>query len=126
MRGRIVRSISASVGRPVEGAWVRLRFLPQPGFELKQFVVHDDPRFGAEPILQAPEVAVVVRVWPLLRGRLEIARLSFSEPSLNLVRNGEGKWNVSSLLEKTNQSSTVGNGKTVMFPYIAAEDARVN
>jgi hypothetical protein len=126
MRGRIVRSISASVGRPVEAAWVSLRFLPQPGFELKQFVVHDDPRFGAEPVLQAPEVAVVVRVWPLLRGKLEIARLSFSEPSLNLVRNGEGKWNVSSLLEKTSQSSTVGNGKAVMFPYMAAEDARVN
>src|SRR5262249_59533964 len=92
MRGRIVRSISSSVGRPVEAAWVSLRFLPQPGFELKQFVVHDDPRFGAEPILQAPEVAVVLRVWPLFVGRLEIGRVGFFGARLYLVRHWEGEW----------------------------------
>ena len=87
MRERMVQTISAALGRRVDIARVSLQFLPQPGFELKQFVVHDDPRFSAEPVLQAPEVTAVLRVGALFRGRLEIARLSFSEPSLNLARN---------------------------------------
>ncbi len=126
MRTRIVRSISSALGRPVEASWVSLRFLPRPGFDLKQFVVRDDAHFGAEPILQAPEVSAVLRVGPLLHGRLQIARLSFTEPSLNLVRTREGNWNVAGLLEKTSQSAMAGSGKRISFPYIEASDARVN
>ena len=126
MRTRIVSRISSALGRPVEASSVSLRFLPRPGFELKQFVVRNDARFGAEPVLQAPEVAAVLRVGPLLRGKFEIARLSFSEPSLNLVRNKDGSWNVAALVEKTGQSVPASGNKPSLFPYIEASDARVN
>ena len=77
-----------------------LRLLPQPGFDLENFVVHEDPEFGAEPVLQSSDVVATVRVSSLLRGRLEIARLSLTEPSLNLVRNSEGRWNLEKLVER--------------------------
>ena len=86
-RTRIVRSISLALGRQVDAGSVTVRLLPQPGFELENFLVHDDPAFGAEPVLQSSDVVALVRVSSLLRGRLEISRLSLSEPSLNLVRN---------------------------------------
>jgi len=127
MRERMVQTISAALGRRVDIARVSLQFLPQPGFELKQFVVHDDPRFSAEPVLQAPEVTAVLRVGALFRGRLEIARLSFSEPSLNLARNKDGKWNAASLLERTSQTGTAAAGSARRtFPYIEADNARIN
>jgi len=73
----------------------------QPGFELENFVVHDDPTFSAEPVLRAQEVTAFLRLNSLLRGRLEISRLSLTEPSLNLTRNDDGHWNIEHLLERT-------------------------
>ena len=126
MHARIIHSISSALGRPVEASRVSLRFLPRPGFELKQFVVRDDAHSGAEPVLQAPEVAAVLRVGPLLRGRFEIARLSLTDPSLNLVRSREGNWNIAGLLQKTGLAAPGGNNKPATFPYIEASSARVN
>src|SRR5580658_10267765 len=94
LRSRIVNSISMALGRSVDVSSVSLRLLPQPGFELENFVVHDDPAFGAEPALRSQQVTALLRISSLLRGQLEIATLSLSEPSLNLVRNPEGHWNL--------------------------------
>jgi hypothetical protein len=129
-KSRISGSISRALGRQVEVSSVSLRFLPQPGFDLENFVVHDDPAFGAEPVLRAQEVIAVLRVTSLLRGRLEISRLSLSEPSLNLVRN-EGQWNFSGLIERAAKNPVAPTGKAKTeprpgFPYIEASNGRIN
>src|SRR5215469_16899909 len=85
LRRRIINSVSLSLGRKVDVQWVKLRLLPQPGFELVNFVVYDDPAFSAEPVLSAEEVTAALSFGSLLRGRMEIGRLSLKEPSLNLV-----------------------------------------
>ena len=131
LRTRIVRSISLALGRQVDVGSVTVRLLPQPGFELENFVVHDDPAFGAEPVLQSSEVVALVRVSSLLRGRLEISRLSLSEPSLNLVRNPEGRWNLENLLERAAKTPVAPTSKTRSevrpgFPYIEADHGRIN
>jgi len=107
LRSRIAGSISRALGRPVEVSSVSLRFLPQPGFDLENFVVYDDPAFSSEPILRAQEVTAALRVISLFRGRLEISRLSLTEPSLNLVRTNEGRWNFSSFVERA--AKTLGD-----------------
>ena len=71
LRSRIVHSISLALGRSVEIEHVSLRLLPQPGFDLDNFVVHDDPAFSAEPMLRSQEVTAALRLTSLLRGRLE-------------------------------------------------------
>ena len=131
LRTRIVRSISLALGRPVDVGSVTLRLLPQPGFELENFVVHEDPEFGAEPVLQSSDVVATVRVSSLLRGRLEIARLSLTEPSLNLVRNSEGRWNLEKLVERAASTPVAPTAKTRSevrpgFPYIEADHGRIN
>jgi hypothetical protein len=131
LRARIVSSISSAVGRPVEVASVNLRLLPQPGFDLEGFVMRDDPAFGAEPVMRAQEVTAVLRVLPLLRGKIEIARLNLSEPSLNLVRNEAGHWNLEELLQRTAETAVAPTGKAKTetrpgFPYIQASGARIN
>jgi len=131
LRTRIVHSISLALGRQVEVTSVTLRLLPQPGFVLQNFVVHDDPAFGAEPMLRAEEVTAALRVSSLFRGRMEIARLSLNEPSLNLVRNSEGHWNLEGLLERAAKTPIAPTSKTRTegrpgFPYIEADRGRIN
>jgi hypothetical protein len=131
LRTRIVRSISLALGRQVDVGSVSLRLLPRPGFDLENFVVHDDPAFGAEPVLQSSDVVAIVRVSSLLRGRLEIARLSLAEPSLNLVRNSEGHWNLENLLERAAKTPVAPTTKARNearpgFPYIEVNHGRIN
>ena len=131
LKSRIVSSISSAVGRPVEIGSVSLRLLPRPGFDLENLVVYDDPAFGAEPMLRASEVTAALRLTSLVRGRLEIARLDLTEPSLNLVHAEGGRWNLEALLERTAHMPLAPTGKTKSeprpgFPYIAASSARIN
>ena len=131
LRTRIVSSISLALGRPVDVAAVKLRLLPQPGFDLQNFVVHEDPAFGAEPLLRASEVTASLRIMSLLRGRIEIARLNLTEPSLNLVRNSAGHWNLENLIERAAKvpvapTSKAKTERRLGFPYIQADRGRIN
>ena len=131
LRSRITNSISMAIGKPVEISSVKLRFLPQPGFDLQNFVVHDDPAFSAEPILRAQEVQATIRVRSLFRGRLEISRLNLTEPSLNLVRDSQGSWNLSSFVERAAHIPVAPTSKAKSeprpgFPYIEANGGRIN
>jgi len=47
-------------------------------------------------MVRAQDVSAAIRFRPLFRGRLEIAGLSATEPSINLVRNDQGRWNLAS------------------------------
>jgi hypothetical protein len=132
LKARIANSISRAVDRPVEIGSVQLRFLPQPGFDLENLVIYEDPAFGAEPMLRSSEVTAVVRLTSLLRGRLDVSRLELTEPSLNLVRRKEdGRWNWESLLERAARTPLAPTAKSKSeprpsFPYIAASSGRIN
>lgn len=131
LRSRIAGSVSRAVGRPVEIGSVSLHLLPQPGFDLGNFVVYDDPAFSAEPMLRSDDVTAALRVSSLFRGRLEIARLNLSEPSVNLVRNSAGRWNLEDLLERAAKTPVAPTSKTTnesrpAFPYIEADQGRIN
>lgn len=131
IKSRIVGSISLALGRPVDISSASIRLLPHPGFELENFVVHDDPAFSAEPILRSQDVTASLRLWSLLHGKLEIARLSLSEPSFNLVRNASGHWNLEALLQRAAQTAVAPTGKSKSerrpaFPYIEADGGRIN
>ena len=81
LKARITNSISRAVARPADVGSVQLRFLP-PGFDLQNVVIYEDPAFGAEPMLRAPEVTATVRLTSLVRGRLDISRLELTEPEV--------------------------------------------
>ena len=131
LRGKVSQSISQALGRRVEIGSVHLRFLPRPGFEFENLVIHDDAAFGAEPLLRSPDVTAWLRVLPLFRGRIEIASLSLDEASVNLTRDPQGKWNLEDLLERAARTSTAPTAAQKMesrpaFPYIEATKARIN
>ncbi len=131
LKSRVIVSISSGVGRPVDIGSVKIQLLPRPGFDLENLVVYDDAAFGAEPILRAGEVTAALRLSSLVRGRLEIARLDMSEPSLNLVRKPDGHWNVETLLEHAVRVPLAPTAKARLeprpgFPYIEGSAGRIN
>jgi uncharacterized protein involved in outer membrane biogenesis len=131
LKSRISASISAGLARPVEIGSVHLRLLPRPGFDLENLVVYDDPAFGQEPMLRAPEVTAALRLTSLVRGRLEIARLDLAEPSLNLVHGENGRWNLEALLQHASSVPLAPTAKAKSearpaFPYIQVNSGRIN
>jgi hypothetical protein len=131
LRTRIAGSIGSAMGRRVEIDNVRLRLLPRPGFDLEGLVIYDDPVFSAEPMMRAQEVSAAIRLRSLLRGRIEIATLSATEPSINLVRSPGGRWNLASLIERNAQIPAAPTAKATSerrpaFPYLEATHARIN
>jgi uncharacterized protein involved in outer membrane biogenesis len=131
LKSRIAASIGAGLARPVEIGSVHLRLLPRPGFDLQNLVVYDDPVFGQEPMLRAPEVTADLRLTSLVRGRLEIARLDVTEPSLNLVHGDNGRWNLEALLQHASNVPLAPTAKAKSearpaFPYIQVNSGRIN
>ena len=123
--------MSNALARPVDIGSVNIRLLPRPGFDLENVVIYDDPAFGAEPMLRASEVTAVLRLTSLFRGRIEIARLDLTEPSLNIVHGDNGRWNLAALVERTARNPLAPTAKAKSeprpgFPYIEASGARVN
>ncbi len=130
-RSDVAAAIGRGLGRPVSVGSISLRLFPQPGFSLSNVAVADDPSLSAEPLLRADEVSASLRLSSLWRGRLEIARLSLTDPSLNLVRGENGRWNLQPLLERAAQVPAAPTAKAspesrLRFPYIEADGGRIN
>jgi len=121
-RGQIARALEATLGRPVEIRHVRLKLLSGPGFDLGQVSIAEDPAFGVEPLARMPALRATLRLRSLWTGRMAFSSLVFVEPSLNVVRNSEGRWNLESLLSR----AAAGSRLRAALPYIELQDARIN
>lgn len=131
LRNRISGAIGNALGRRVVIDNVRLHPLPRPGFDLEGLTIYDDPAFSAEPMIRAQDVFAAIRLRSLLRGRLEIAALSATGPSINIVRASDGRWNLAALLERNAQIPAAPTQKAASerrpaFPYLEATNARIN
>jgi AsmA protein len=131
LRRRIASSMSQSLGRPVHLDNVTLHVLPMPGFTLENLVVSEDPAFGYEPVIRANTVQATLRASSLWRRHVEFSTIRFIDPSVNLVRNAEGHWNLEQILVQAAHANTAPTaqakpGPAPRFPYIEATGARVN
>src|SRR5271165_5211984 len=130
-RKRVADAIGRALGREVSVSNIELKLLPRPGLVLSNFVVADDPAYGAEPMLRAATVTAYLRLASLWGGRLEIGTLALDSPSLNLVRRADGHWNLEELVERTEQVASAPTAKTrpearPRFPYVKASTGRIN
>jgi hypothetical protein len=137
LRHRIATSMSQSLGRPVHLDRVSFHLLPMPGFTLQNLVVSEDPAFGYEPVIRANRVEATLRVSSLWRRQVEISTIRFdvdefgAGPSVNIVRNAQGRWNLDDILIQAAHVNTAPTaqrkaGPAPRFPYIEATGARVN
>ncbi len=90
----LVAQLERSFGRPVEVSQFDVRILPSPRLDANGVSVGEDPAFGYEYFLRAERLSASFRWTGLLRGHFEFGTLSLSRPSLILVRNTQGRWNL--------------------------------
>ncbi len=128
---RVTTSMSQVLGRPVHLDHITLNLLPLPSFTLENFVIDEAPPFGAEPIIRANTVTARLRIGSLWRHRVEFSRITFTDPSVNLVHLPDGRWNLSGILLQASHldaapTTQTSAGDAPRFPYIEATGARIN
>jgi uncharacterized protein involved in outer membrane biogenesis len=94
VHGYLVAQLARAFGRPVEVETFDVRILPSPQLDANNVTVGEDPGFGYEYFLRAQRLSAGLRWLGLLRGHFEFGTMSLSQPSLILVRNAEGRWNL--------------------------------
>ncbi|MGH9465830.1 MAG: AsmA family protein [Terriglobales bacterium] len=129
----ILHSLESSLGRSVQAQAVHLVLMPLPGVELDQVRLGEAPAFGLEDMVMAESATARISLWDLLHGQIVFSRLHLQSPSINLVRNRVGQWNIAALLNNTGRAARAsGAGHAaprrgaVRFPYVDWSDARVN
>jgi hypothetical protein len=138
LKRRLTFRLSAAFGRQVEVGSYRFSVWAGPTLEAHSVTVAEDPRFGEEYFLRAESLTARIQWRSLLSGRLELGTLSLSRPSLNLVRNSEGDWNLAEWLPRPTsgpasvpvqtgpQQSPRGLAAFLRLRRIEVEDGRVN
>ena len=94
MHAYLTARLQQAFGRPIEVRSFSVQLLPAPRFVADQITVGEDPAFGNEYFLRADNLSASLRWSGILRGHFEFGTLSFSRPSLILVRNAQGRWNL--------------------------------
>src|SRR5207249_10673080 len=90
----LVAQLERALGRPVEVTSFDARILPRPQLDANGVTVGEDPSFGYEYFLRAENLSTNLRLLGLLRGHFEFGTMALNKPSLILVRNSEGRWNL--------------------------------
>src|SRR6266852_778023 len=90
----LIAHLERAFGRQVEVVSFDARILPRPQLDANGVSVGEDPSFGHEYFLRAERLSAGLRWTGLLKGHFEFGTMSLNKPSLILVRNLEGRWNL--------------------------------
>jgi hypothetical protein len=133
-RAFLTRQLRDSFGRQVEVRQFSASLFPRPQLDAYAISVGEDPAFGQEYFLRAEHLSAGLRWIGLLRGRFELGTLQLERPSLILVRNQEGRWNLERWLpaatfDQTQSAAAKSSGRDTSAHHlqrIDVSDGRVN
>jgi len=94
MRAYLTARLEAAFGRPVEVGRFSFSIFPFPELALEGVTIGEEPAFGHEYFLRTERMTASLRWTGLLRGHFEFGTMSLTRPSLILVRNAQGRWNL--------------------------------
>jgi hypothetical protein len=117
----LLAHLERSFGRTVEVGRFHVLLLPRVRVYAERVSIGEDPEFGNEYFLRADYLTASLRWTGLLRGHFEFGTLALSRPSLNLVRNTAGSWNLERWLPPA--KSSPGASTIIYGPPSAATPA---
>ncbi|MGB8839122.1 MAG: AsmA family protein, partial [Candidatus Acidiferrales bacterium] len=129
LQKRLTTRLESVFGRNVEVGSYDFSLWGGPTLKANSVTFGEDPRFGYEYFLRAESLTVRLRWQSLFRGHLQLGTISLVSPSLNLVRNADGDWNVAEWLPKPRGSATGGATpphSAVRFGRIEVDSGRIN
>ena len=100
-RPEIESNLSSALGRQVTLGNLRLGIL-SASVQANRLSIADDPIYSSTPFIQAKSLNVGVELLPLIFSkRLSVTHLVLDHPQISLLRTRDGKWNFSSLANKS-------------------------
>jgi len=127
LQRRLTARLEAVFGRSVEVGSYDFSLWGGPTLQAHSVIFGEDPRFGHEYFLRADSLTVRLRWQSFFRGHMELGAIALESPSLNLVRNSEGDWNVAEWLPKSaGPASPSVPGPAVRFGRIDVASGRIN
>jgi len=134
LQRKITAHLESAFGRPVEVGRYDFRLWGWPTLEAQSVTVGEDPRFGREYFLRAESLTMRLRWRSLLHGHLEFGTFSLSRPSLNLVRDSNGDWNLAEWLPRPSAPSGAAGpvgpplppSSPLRFTRIEVDSGRIN
>ena len=104
----LLTQLERNLGREIEVGRVHLKVFPSIQLEFADFVIRDiDPQ---QVFLKAKRANLVLRLFPLFRGRLVGKRFTVEEPTLELRRDQQGHWNFLSVFQVSeNGDQSIGS-----------------
>ena len=93
-KGKIAAAVKESTGRELKlPGDIKLSVIPWVALELGPASLGNPPGFSDEPFLSFTHASVRVKLWPLLRQHLEVARVQVEGLDLRLRKNAAGRGN---------------------------------
>jgi AsmA family/AsmA-like C-terminal region len=135
MRGYLIAHLQSAFGRPIQAGRFSVQILPLPELDVDAVTIGEDPAFGNEYFLRAEHMTARFRWLGLLRGHLELGTMSFTRPSLILVRNADGHWNLERWLPPARPAGSLAASvlprelraqPTQLLQRIDFDDGRIN
>ena len=124
-RRYLTARLEQAFGRPVDVSNFSIRWIPTPGIVAERVTISEDPRFGQEYFLRTDSIVASPRWRSLFVAKLELGTLELSHPSLNLVRNDDGRWNVESWLPPPANSNSASGSAALPSRRAAAQLSRI-
>jgi AsmA protein len=122
-RPTIEEKASAALGRKVEVGNLSLSLL-SGGLGVDNLSIADDPQYGKSPFLMAKSVKVGVEMMPLIFSKtLNVTEIVIDSPQVNLIRDAQGKWNMSTLGSSTAKPPSAAPAPTTPAAAPASESA---
>jgi AsmA-like C-terminal region len=127
LQRRLTARLETVFGRSVEVGSYEFSLWGGPTLEAHTVTFGEDPRFGHEYFLRADSLTVRLRWQSFFHGHMELGAVALESPSLNLVRNAEGDWNVAEWLPKSAGSAVPSSpAAAVRFGRIDVASGRIN
>jgi len=121
LRARIITALEGTFHRPVTIKHVTL--LLHQGIKVEGLEVAESDEFPGKKFLSSEFLLVKFKPSALLRGRLELSAVRLVRPEIQLVRRGDGIWNIEEVL--TRQHSERTGGRFALPPLSAARTIAV-
>jgi AsmA protein len=104
-RPKLESALTEALGREVKVGNLSLSIL-SGSVSAEDLSIADDPAFSKDPFIRAKSLKVGVEVMPLIFSKaLHVTDITLDKPEIDLLRDATGKWNFSSLGNKSEASA---------------------
>lgn len=117
LRGMLIVAVRTHTGRTltVDGD-IRVAVLPRPAVVLPRLALAEAEGFGPEPFASLDGARANLRLWPLLRGRLQVASIEIDRPQLRLAVDATGHANWADLLPAPDKDAAAAPARARGLP----------